>query len=208
MTINRKFLALCRTIHIYLTMLGLFVMLGFGFTGFTAYHEDWFGATQPHVTDFHGQVPTEIIVRKDSLGIVENVRQAFAIHGAMTGFDELEDKYAIAFKAPGVAWETEVDKLSGMTAVHKHSFNWMAVLNDLHRGRDAGRHWGWVIDISAFLIVLACLTGVVLWLVLPKRRKLGILALAAGVGGTLAVFSMLVPGSDAPIQTKLKAFSP
>jgi hypothetical protein len=208
MGINRTFLAFCRTIHIYLAMLGLFVMLGFGVTGFTAYHEDWFNATQPRVTDFDGQTPTDLVAKKDTLHIVEHLRQTFHITGAMSSFDDLDDRYSIAFKSPGTAWEAEVEKSTGKTTLHKHAFNWIAIINDLHRGRDAGRAWGWVIDTSAVLIVLACITGIVLWMALPKRRKLGIAAIFVGVVATVVVFYVLVPGPDTKIEPKGETTTP
>ena len=48
--IKRKLLYFSRTVHIYLTMLGMFLMLLFGITGFTIDHEDWCRATTPRVT--------------------------------------------------------------------------------------------------------------------------------------------------------------
>jgi hypothetical protein len=44
--LSRRLLSTCRTVHVYLSVLGLTVMLFFGITGFTAYHEDWFSATE------------------------------------------------------------------------------------------------------------------------------------------------------------------
>lgn len=196
MQINRKFLAFCRTIHIYLTMLGLFVMLLFGITGFTVNHEDWFGATTPHPTDVDGTTPLELITKNDQLRIVEHLRTTFKIHGAMTSFDALEESLSIGFKEPGQVWEVEIEKSTGKTSVHSEAFNFIAMINNLHRGRYSGESWKWVIDISAILIVIACFTGVVLWMVLPKRRKLGLAAMLGGTIVTVAVYIWLVPGAD------------
>lgn len=196
MQINRKFLAFCRTIHIYLTMLGLFVMLLFGITGFTVNHEDWFGATTPHLTETDGQTPLELIAKNDPLHIVEHLRTTFKIHGAMTSFDALEDSLSIGFKEPGQVWEVEIEKSTGKTSVHSEAFNFVAMINNLHRGRYSGPSWKWVIDISAILIVIACFTGVVLWMVLPKRRKLGLAAMLGGTIVTVAVYIWFVPGPD------------
>ena len=179
-------------------MLGLFVMLLFGITGFTVNHEDWFGATTPHVTEATGQTPTDLVARKDALHIVEHLRTTWHIAGAMTGFEELEGKFSIGFKDPGRIWEVEVDKPSGVTRVHLETFNFFALINNLHRGRYAGPGWHWVIDIAALFIALACATGIVLWLALPKRRQLGILALAVGTIGIVAIYLALVPGPDNP----------
>jgi hypothetical protein len=195
--VKKKVLALCRTLHVYLTMGGLLVMLLFGVTGFTINHEEWFGATRPRVTETEGETPPQLLAKNDALRIVEHLRNTFRISGAMTDYDEVDGRLSIAFKEPGQVWEVEIEKSTGRTKVHAEAFNFAAVVNNLHRGRYAGPAWRWVIDLSALFIVLACATGIVLWLALPRRRTLGIIALVLGVAGTLAIIFALVPGPDA-----------
>lgn len=194
--VNRRLLEFCRTVHIYLTLLGLLVLLLFGFTGFTLNHENWFGAGTPRVTQAQDQLPTALIASGNSLRIVEDLRQRFHITGAMTDFGNFDDSYAVSFRAPGQYWDVEVNKASGQASVHIEAYNFFAVLNNLHRGRFTGLGWSIIVDLSAVLVVLACVTGVVLWLALPKRRALGVAALALGTMGALLVYLFLVPGED------------
>lgn len=196
--IKKNFLALCRTLHVYLTMFGLLVLLLFGITGFTANHEEWFGATHPRVTDSEGTMPRELLTKGDALRIVEQVRTAWRVSGAMTDYDASDDRISIAFKEPGQLWEVEIEKSTGRTKLHNETYNLAAFLNNLHRGRYAGPAWRWAIDVSALLVVLACATGIVLWLALPRRRVMGFVALAVGVLATLLIIFALVPGPDAP----------
>lgn len=196
--IKKNFLALCRTLHVYLTMFGLLVLLLFGVTGFTANHEEWFGATRPRVTDTEGTTPRELLAKGDALRIVEHARATWRVSGAMTDYDASDDRVSIAFKEPGQLWEVEIEKSTGRTKLHHETYNLVAFLNNLHRGRYAGPAWRWVIDVSALLVVLACATGIVLWLALPRRRVLGFIALAVGVLATLGIIFALVPGPDAP----------
>jgi len=198
MRLNRKFVHYCRTLHVYLTMLGLLVLFFFCVTGFTVNHEEWFGATTPTVSSVDGQTPPALIARNDALRIVESLRASFHITGAMTDYEDLGDHYEIGFKNPGQNWEVVVQKPGGQTTVHSEAFNFAAVINNLHRGRYSGAAWKWIIDLSALLITLACATGFVLWLVLPHRRKFGLAAVALGTIGTLAIYYFLVPGADAP----------
>ena len=197
--IRKNFLALCRTLHVYLTMFGLLVLLLFGITGFTVNHEEWFGATHPHATDAEGTTPRELLAKGDALRIVEHVRATWRVSGAMTDYDASDDRVSIAFKEPGQLWEVEIEKSTGRTKLHHETYNLVAFLNNLHRGRYAGPAWRWVIDVSALLVVVACATGIVLWLALPRRRLLGIIALAVGVAGTLGIIYVLVPGADTPV---------
>ena len=200
-----KLVAFSRVVHIYLTMLGLLVILLFSITGLTINHEEWFGATHPIVREEQGQTPGELISSNDRLRIVEHLRKAFPVHGAVTSYDSFEDQIMIAFKAPGEIWEFTIEKRDGLTSAHQELFNFAAIVNNLHRGRYAGKAWRWVIDISAILILLACLTGFILWLALPRRRKAGIAWLVLGTLTTIAVIYWLVPGSDANIQPRPNA---
>jgi hypothetical protein len=196
--IKKRVLALCRTLHVYLTMLGLLVMLLFGVTGFTINHEEWFGATRPRPTDTEGTTPPDLLAKGDALRIVEHVRNTWHVSGAMADYDTTDGRVSISFKDPGQLWEVEIEKSTGRTKLHHETYNLTAFLNNLHRGRYAGPAWRWVIDVSALFIVLACATGIVLWLALPRRRVLGFIALAVGVIGTVGIIYALVPGPDAP----------
>jgi hypothetical protein len=191
-----QFIGWTRTIHIYLTMMGLLAMVLFGITGYTINHEDLFGATHPIVAEFQGETPRAPVAAGDRLAVVENLRKTFRISGAVTSYDDFEDEVSIAFKEPGQIWEIRVAKATGKVDVHHEAFNFAAVINNLHRGRYAGESWRWVIDVSAWLVVLACLTGFFLWLALPRRRRAGIAFLAAGTLITLGVIYLFVPGAD------------
>ena len=114
---------------------------------------------------------------------------------------QLGDRISLGFKAPRDSWEIEIDKKTGAATARQETFNTIALLNNLHRGRYSGPAWSWVIDASAVLILLACVTGVILWLGLPRRRRLGIAATLLGAAATLLVFALLVPGPDAPPET-------
>lgn len=200
MEINRTLLAFCRTVHIYLTMLGLLVMLLFGITGFTINHEEWFGGRNAaSMTEHTGTVPPELIAQRDYLRIVEHLRQTLKIRGAMENFADDFADLAITFKQPGEVWDITVEKSTGQVSARSEQYGFVAIINNLHRGRYTGTAWSWVIDISALLIVLACLTGFVLWLALPRRKKLGILYLAVGTLATMVVIYFFVPGGDAPV---------
>ena len=144
-------------------------------------------------------VPTTLIAQHDNLRIVEHLREAFEIRGAMSNFSELADKYAIAFKRPGEVWDITVEKATGHAIARSEQYGFVAILNNLHRARYTGPVWSWVIDLSALLIVLACATGFILWLALPNRRKLGVAFLVLGALATMVVIYFFVPGPDSPL---------
>jgi hypothetical protein len=190
---NRTLLTWTRTIHIYLTLAALGLMLLFAVTGFTINHEDWFGATTPRTRNVSGITPRAMLEPLDKLKVVEHLRATFQVTGAMTDFDSDDERHEVVFKGPGRICKATIARPDGKTEVELKTFGLTARLNDLHRGRDAGEAWRWVIDVSAVLILLACVSGVMLWLALPKRRKLGIVSLVAGAAVTVAFYLILVP---------------
>jgi len=115
------------------------------------------------------------------------------VSGAMTDFETNDDNYHVVFKGPGRVCEATIARQDGKTDVEIKTFGLAGRINDLHRGRDAGEAWRWVIDASALLIVLASVTGLILWLALPKRRRLGIAWLVVGVGASVGFYWTMVP---------------
>jgi hypothetical protein len=77
--------------------------------------------------------------------------------------------------------------------VHVLELNGWAVLDDLHKGRDSGVAWAWVIDVSAVLMAVSAVSG--LWLVLyvRRRRSPGLVVTLVGTLVLLAVVWMWVP---------------
>ena len=69
----------------------------------------------------------------------------------------------------------------------------VAIINDLHKGRDAGKVWAAIIDISAVLMVLVSLSGLVLIFFLHKKLRAGLYALAIGTVLCYIVYLVWVP---------------
>jgi hypothetical protein len=89
--------------------------------------------------------------------------------------------------------EAAVRLADGHVELASEERGFAALLTDLHKGASAGGAWKWVIDGTAGLLVLGSLTGLVLWISLPKRRALGILALSVGILSAAATYWFLVP---------------
>ena len=70
----------------------------------------------------------------------------------------------------GDAW-IAIDRETGAVTTENSSRGWIAYLNDLHKGRNAGTAWKWFIDIFVFACVVFSLTGVVLLWMHSKHRK-------------------------------------
>ena len=127
------------------------------------------------------------------LDIVEHIRAADKVHGAVSDFRVEADQISVSFKAPGYAADAFLDSHTGRYDLTITSNGFVAVLNDLHKGRDAGAAWGWLIDASAVLLTLVSLTGLLLLFFVYKRLLSGLLLAAAGLVACWLIWLRFVP---------------
>lgn len=182
-----------RLIHIYLSMLGLLSVVFFSITGIMLNHEEWFGFAEPRIRNTEGTLPAALLVAPDKLGIVEKLRKDLGATGALDSFDVRDDELALVFKSPGRRTEATITRADGRAEVSIETHGFAGRFVELHRGTEAGPAWRLVIDATAILLLLSSFTGLVLWLLVPKWRPLGIVALVVCAGVCAAVYLVFVP---------------
>lgn len=198
-----------RWLHIYLSMFGLATVLFFSVTGLTLNHPNWFfgqaersvqgeGNVEPSWLHVQGSPPTganagDLSHQVAKLDVVEHLRRTHAIRGALVEFRVDERECMVTFKGPGYAADAFIDRDSGHYNVTQSYHGFIAVINDLHKGRDTGPAWSVLIDVSAILISVISLTGLVLLFYLKLRRIPGFLVVLIGTIVVVAVFVLGVP---------------
>jgi hypothetical protein len=207
----RKFAAFMRWLHIYLSMFGLGTLLFFSITGITLNHPEWFQAGPESTTESQGRMQTEWLrieppeaqstdqndeaasysVKK--LEIVEYLRSTHGIRGALAGFQIDDQECVVSFKGAGYAADAFIERDSGDYRITETQHSLISILNDLHKGRDTGRVWSWVIDVSAAMLTFASLTGLILLLYIKRRRRLGLLTGLIGAAMLATIAYFLVP---------------
>ncbi len=69
----------------------------------------------------------------------------------------------------------------------------IALLNDLHKGRDSGKGWSWLIDVSAGFLTLVSLSGLVMLFFLKKKRLGGLMMVIIGAVLCYLIYWLWVP---------------
>jgi hypothetical protein len=69
----------------------------------------------------------------------------------------------------------------------------MALIQDLHRGKNSGTAWRWVIDLSAWIVIALSLIGYVLFFSLRFRLKTSLILTAASLAVLIGIAWMFVP---------------
>ncbi len=182
-----------RTIHIYISMLGLLSVIFFSVTGIMLNHEEWFGFATPHVVKKEGSIPEAMAKEPDKLLIVEKLRKDLSATGALDSFEIEDDNLRLSFKSPGRHTDVTIQRADGHAEVSLESYGLSGRLVDLHRGTDAGPAWRFIIDATAVLLLITCATGMLLWCLVPKWRPLGLAALGFCLLGCIVVYFALVP---------------
>lgn len=190
---SQKALKAVRAVHIYLTMFALLLLLFFGATGFMLNHADWFGLEEVRTHTAQGALPQKMVDEIDKLAIVEKLRSDFGAQGALDSFEVEPEQLRVIFKRPATRTEASIARRDGRLQATTESHGTAAVLTDLHMGHGAGAAWRWVIDITALLLLGASLTGLTLWISLPRRRRVGLAALAVGLFASALTYVLLVP---------------
>ena len=182
--VKKRFMAVSRWLHIYLSMASFAILFFFAVTGLTLNHTEWFTEHQ-RTTQAKGQMDSTWLKPPQGkelakLEIVEFLRRTHGIKGAMSDFRVEDAQAAVSFKGPGYSADAFVDRATGTYELTEIRMGFFAVINDLHKGRDSGKAWGWMIDASAILMTLVSLSGMVLIFFLARRRFSGLLVAFAG----------------------------
>ena len=195
--LRRKIAVVSRWLHVYLSMVSFAIVLFFSVTGLTLNHTEWFANSEKTIRTT-GQMP-HAWLRPDGnsepskLEIVEHLRSVNKLHGAVSDFRTEDNQISVSFKAPGYSADAFIDRDSNRYDVIEVRNGFIAVINDLHKGRDSGKVWGWLIDASAILLTLVSLTGLLLLFFVYKRRTSGLVLAGAGTIVCYLIYLRFVP---------------
>lgn len=179
-----------RWLHVYASMIAFAVVLFFGITGITLNHPTWTLGDDVNTTEVTGTLPVASTLDDGSvnfLGVSEYVRDTYGVAGHIDSFEVTNGQGSIAYKRAGYQADLQFDVATGEFRLDVEQQGWVAVLNDLHKGRDTGSSWRWVIDVSAGFLVLVSVTGLVMQFFLRKRRRSAYVSAAVGAAAVIAL---------------------
>ena len=184
-----------RWLHIYLSMFSFAALLFFAITGITLNHTSWIEGKQK-VEQFKGEL-NPAWVHKDSahineLQVVEYFRNNHQVKASLSDFRTDENECTVSFKGPGYNADGFIDRTNGKYEITITKSGWIAVINDLHKGRDTGATWAWLIDAAAVLMILVSLSGFLMIFFLKKKRFSGLVVTFIGAALLFLIYYLLV----------------
>lgn len=163
---------LMRTVHVYVSMISMLLVAFFALTGLTLNHPTWSLGSTSTVTEV-GTVPAAALASGtvDYLAISEYARTTFGVAGHVTDYGVEGSTGHIDYAGPGYSASVTFSLTTSKLTSTATQSDLLAILDDVHKGRDTNGSWSWVIDASAGLLLLVTVTGIGIQVFQRKRRR-------------------------------------
>jgi hypothetical protein len=169
----------------------------FSFSGIVLNHPDWLADEDEGVRITAALPLTEIQAAQASadlgaaLGLLAAGRMP--LKGAYASGDIDGGEALLRFTGVKGSSDVRIDLRTGAARGQVRTADALVVLNDLHRGKNVGAAWRWLIDISGAVLLLLSLLGYILFFTLRFRLKVALVLTAANLAAMLGIFFALVP---------------
>jgi uncharacterized protein len=189
------FYRFCRLLHGYLSAFAFATLTFFALTGILLNHPDWIREKSREV-DSRLVVPAAVLAATrgapdPAAALAAALRGLTPLVGAYSSGDVQDGEANLRFEGTKGASTVLVDLRTGLADITVERAGFLSVVGDLHRGKNAGAAWRWVIDASAILIVALSLIGFVLFFSLRFRLRTSLILTGLGLGLMVAVFLWL-----------------
>ncbi|ENU19695.1 hypothetical protein F994_02555 [Acinetobacter bohemicus ANC 3994] len=189
---RRDFYRHSRYVHGWLSAFAFLTLLFFSVTGLLLNHPEWF---EPAKTEQTTQLILPESVLKSikqqenpSDTILNYVRQQQNVVGRYQSSEVMDNEVMIRLESPAGATDIWVMADTGETEITQKPASTVSMLNDLHRGKNSGLAWSWLIDISAIIVIALSLVGYILFLSIKTRLVTHLVLTAA----SLALIILLI----------------
>jgi uncharacterized protein len=174
---------LTRKLHSWTSMISLLVVLFFALTGLLLNNPSWTFGQSPQVTSVSGELPDGAITNGEPnyLVISEYLRANQGATGQITDYGVSGDSGRISYGSPGYTATASFSVAEGTFTLQTTRSGFVALISDLHKGTNVSTAWKLAIDAAAILLTTVALTGLILQLLIAKKRTTALVLLAIGV---------------------------
>ena len=159
-----------------------FAVVGFfSLTGVLLNHPDWTLGIRPKTVETKGALDPGLLAKPDWIAVEAHLRAKDGLQG-IAGEDQADDREAsLRFSGPAYTADVTIDRKTGAYTVKTERQGIVALLGDLHRGKDAARPWSWAVDASGYFLTLISLTGLGMVFFLKKVKAKALVTALAGI---------------------------
>lgn len=183
-----------RLLHSYSSMLVLVLLLFFAITGITLNHPDLLYSTTgksnrqltlplPDALQYADLPQSDREQKVIALQFRDWLSNEHQVKASVFSYQfEIDDSLLeLDFKRPAGYASVVVDFAANTVELEQEFNGYLALLNDLHKGRNAGTSWVILIDLTAVACIVFALTGFYLMLKQASRRSVGNILAMLGI---------------------------
>lgn len=187
-----------RAFHGYLSALAFILLMAFSATGILLNHPAWFRAAKPPGEDRTITLPSEAVARAlrsatPPAALAALVEGQARLRGGFRSGEVLGQEARLRFEGVTGTSDVVLDLGTGTAEISVERAGTLQVLNDLHRGKNAGAAWSAVIDLGAALILAMSLLGYVIFFSLRFRLRTSVALTGLSLLVLVGIFAVFVP---------------
>lgn len=190
------FYRLARMLHGYLSAFAFLALMFFSVTGLTLNHPEWLaGQPAEKVRKIHlpkAELAAALKAPQPERALAAAASRQAPVAGRYQSGEILDGEALLRMEGPGGVTDITVTTATGEGEVSTRPASAIALLNDLHKGKAAGKAWAWVIDLSAVLFILLSVLGYVLFFSLRFRLKTSLVLTGVSLVLLLGAFWLFV----------------
>ena len=185
-----------RWLHIYISCALFSLLIFFCITGITLNHPNWAGSATNTIKSL--TLPEQLSQTINGEFQVNAIQRFIEANSQLSNprtvdiaFDYGEITYDYPLPA-GYAFATVLVE-ENLIEIEYANSGLIALFNDLHKGRHSGDSWSWLIDVSALLMTLFSLTGLIIVFQNAKHRRQATALLLLGSITPVVIYLAFVP---------------
>ena len=196
----RAFYKISRWLHIYVSSALFSLLVLFCITGVVLNHQDWLegssvdGEVTLPLPGTLTELSDDVVFAKPPLAELQKTLATLNLKKIeRVDVDDDAGEIVLDYQLPaGYATAIWMVGEPELIVEYRKGGAWQ-LLGDLHKGRHTGAVWSWVIDISAVVMVLFSVTGLILIWQNRRYRRLGGTLLLAGTFTPWLIYWLWVP---------------
>jgi hypothetical protein len=180
------FFRICRWLHGYLSAFAFLSLMFFSATGLILNHPDWTRSLHPReataaVSLDPAALAAALTERDPGPALLRAVSAKTPVVGRLKNTDVVGDEALLHLEGTKGSTDVTIALKTGRAEATVSRAPALSLLNELHKGRDAGPAWKGFIDVSAVLFLVLSLIGYALFFSLRFRLRSSLVVTAVSL---------------------------
>jgi hypothetical protein len=188
----------CRAWHGYLSAFAFIALMFFSATGILLNHPDWIARDAGDQLEQSVQLAADDVAAalksvNPGQALAQIVQQKASPRGAFTSADIDASQALLRFEGIKGNSDVSIDLKSATAKIAVTPSDAVTILDDLHRGKNAGSVWKTLIDITGGMLLALSVLGYILFFSLRFRLRTSLVLTGLSLALLVGIFVLSVP---------------